>query len=82
MQASTQLPSVQFPFASYIGTLGSTEAVAIIVAIGFILWIVYTLVVSYHWLRYGRSSIVAIPALAVHIFVSLSIALYALSALR
>ena len=76
---SEALPSVQFPLSSYFGTVAPGQFLPIVVAIAFGLWAVYTLVAAYHWLRYGRSSVVAIPALAVHVFVSASIAAYALS---
>ncbi len=78
MQGET-LPPVQFPLASYLGTVDLEHFLPVIVAVLFGLWAVYTLVAAYHWLRYGRSSAVAIPALAAHVFVSASIAAYALS---
>ena len=45
----------------------------------FIVWAVYTLISAYHWLRYGHRSIVAIPALVVHVAVSWLLAGYAVS---
>lgn len=49
----------------------SIESVlAVIITIVFIWWAIYTLVVMYHWLRYGRESWLAVPALAVHFLVS------------
>lgn len=36
----------------------------------FFLWALYTLINFYHWFRYSRHSLVIIPALAAHIFVS------------
>lgn len=45
----------------------------------FVLWILYTLIAAYHWFRYGHRSPVAIPALTVHVIVSLALALYAVS---
>lgn len=46
-----------------------------------ILVIVYTLVAAYHWIRYGHRSLMAIPALAVHVAVSLGLIGYALTGL-
>ncbi len=34
-------------------------------------WMVYTLVAVYHWVKYSHASYVAIPAIAVHLVVSL-----------
>ncbi len=45
----------------------------------FAFWAVYSLVATYHWLRYSHASWVAFPAIALHLFVSLSIMAYALS---
>lgn len=71
--------SIQFPFAFLLGTVDPSSTLPIIVAVIFGLWAIYTLIAAYHWLRYARSSIYAIPAIGVHVFVSLSIATYALS---
>ncbi len=35
--------------------------------------LLYTLIVTYHWIRYGYRSLMAIPALAVHALVSLAL---------
>ncbi len=45
----------------------------------FAFWAVYTLVAVYHWLKYSHASWVAFPAIAVHLFISLSLITYALS---
>jgi hypothetical protein len=45
----------------------------------FIIWAIYTVIAGYHWLRYGHRSIVAIPALIVHVVASWLIAGYAVS---
>ncbi|MBU6323155.1 MAG: hypothetical protein KGI41_03935 [Patescibacteria group bacterium] len=34
------------------------------------LWVLYTLINFYHWFRYSRHSIVIIPAIVAHLFVS------------
>lgn len=46
------------------------SVVAVIITIVFIWWAIYSLVVMYHWLRYGRESWLAVPALALHFAVS------------
>lgn len=45
----------------------------------FVLWAIFTLVGIYHWLRYSHASLVAFPAIGVHLFVSFSLMAYTLS---
>jgi len=46
-----------------------------------VLALLYTLIAAYHWLRYGYRSVLTIPALAVHIGVSLALVGFASSGL-
>lgn len=55
--------------------------VSIVFLVLFIVWVLYTLVSAYHWLRYGHRSAVAIPALIIHVVVSWLLAGYAASGL-
>lgn len=62
--------------------LGDLTAIApVIVLIAFLIWMVFTVVVAYHWFRYAHRSWVTVPALALHVFVSGNILLYALRGL-
>lgn len=45
----------------------------------FAFWTVYTLVAIYHWLRYSHASLIAFPAIALHLFVSFILITFALS---
>lgn len=45
----------------------------------FAFWAVYTIVVTYHWLKYSHASGVAFPAIGVHLLVSAAIMAYALT---
>lgn len=42
---------------------------------------IFTVVVAYHWVRYGHRSPFSIPALALHIFVASGLLLFAASGL-
>ncbi len=42
-------------------------------------WMVYTIVASYHWFRYSHASWLAIPAIALHLVVSYTLIVYALT---
>lgn len=53
-----------------------------IFAIVFFVWVAYTLVVAYHWLRYGHQSFVAIPMLVLHVAVSGTLMLLATAGLK
>ena len=44
----------------------------------FALWVLYTLVVVYHWLRYSHASLLAFPAIFVHFAISYMLMSYAL----
>jgi hypothetical protein len=45
----------------------------------FAFWAVYTLVAIYHWLKYSHASLVAFPAIAVHLLISFALISYVLS---
>jgi len=42
------------------------------------IWIIYTLIVIYHWLKYSHASWVAFPAILTHLGVSLILILFTL----
>lgn len=43
--------------------------------------VIYTLIAAYHWIRYGHRSVLAVPALAIHVAVSLGFIGYAITGL-
>lgn len=43
---------------------------AVVVTVVFIWWLIFSLVAGYHLLRFARDSWLTIPALALHLFVS------------
>lgn len=45
----------------------------------FIVWVIYTLVAVYHWLRYSHAPAVAFPAIIIHLAASATIVSFALS---
>ncbi|MFM2330994.1 MAG: hypothetical protein RLZZ26_501 [Candidatus Parcubacteria bacterium] len=44
-----------------------------------IFWAVYTMVAVYHWFKYSHASLVAVPAIGVHLFVSLILIFFTLT---
>jgi hypothetical protein len=75
---ASPVPSV----AALLRGIDLVQVVSVAFAVLFVVWIVYTLVTGYHWLRYGHKSAVAIPALIVHVIVSGYLALFAVSGLH
>lgn len=53
-----------------------------IFAIVFFIWIAYTLVVAYHWFRYGHRSFVTVPMLVLHVVISGTLMLLTVAGLR
>lgn len=44
--------------------------VALVFALIFIWWLIYTLVVVYHWYRYARDSWLFVPIIIFHLMIS------------
>jgi hypothetical protein len=58
------------PSGFFTETLDAGSVLAVVFALIFIWWFIYSLVAAYHWLRFGRETWVAVPALGVYFFVS------------
>ncbi|MDP3402555.1 MAG: hypothetical protein Q8S35_01200 [bacterium] len=72
-------PLVPFAPPAFLQTVNVDQVVSVVFALLFILWALYTLITTYHWLRYGHRSSIAIPALITHVVVSGFLSLYAVS---
>ena len=55
---------------------------AVIITLIFLWWAIFSAVAIYHWIRFERDSMVAVPAIAVYIFVSAWIFVFSTGALR
>ena len=62
--------------------INPAQVISVLFALLFIMWLIYTVITAYHWLRYGHRSAVAIPALITHVLVSGYLALFAVSGLH
>lgn len=58
------------------------DLVSIAFTLMFIVWAIYTLVSIYHWVRYGRDSWIAWPAIAAHLVVSAALMIFAVSGFK
>jgi len=65
----------------FLANVDPAKVVSILFVVLFIIWVLYTLVTAYHWVRYGHRSSIAIPALVTHVLVSAFLAIYAISGL-
>ncbi len=66
-------------FGPLLSQLNSAATISVIAWILFVIWLIYTIVASYHLLRYGHSTSVAVPAIITHVFVSVVLALFVVS---
>ncbi len=69
-------------FGPLFARIDMTGAISVLAAVLFMVWVVYTAIASYHLLRYGHRSAVAIPAIITHVLVSFFLAIYAVSGLH
>lgn len=44
-----------------------------------VIWIGYTLIAIYHWIKYSHAARIAVPAILLHLFVSFILVTYALT---
>ena len=61
------------------GFVSSGNLIVWVLYFAFFIWAVYTLVAIYHWIKYSHASLVALPAIGAHLFVSFALITYALS---
>lgn len=81
LSVSTDTVNVLNGFGPVVGSLDARSVAAVVLAIMFAFWAIYTLVAVYHLVRYGHRSWLTVPAIGIHIFVSISLALYAVAGL-
>ncbi|KND51737.1 MAG: hypothetical protein ABA06_00555 [Parcubacteria bacterium C7867-001] len=62
--------------------INGADVIAVILAIIFIWWAVYTLIAVYHWFRFGRHSWIALPAIVAHLFVTVNLLFFITSGLH
>lgn len=64
----------QSPFTKPLYTINTSADFTSILTIAFFFiffgWLIYTVIAAYHWFRYGHRSWLAVPAVAIHVFVS------------
>jgi tellurite resistance protein TehA-like permease len=59
-------PNVTPPFVA----LSTGTVFLIVFVLVFIIWLMYTGVVAYHWFRYGKNAKIGVPLFVAHILIS------------
>lgn len=57
-------PAITIPTANF------SSILTVVFLLIFAVWAIYTVVVAYHWFRYGHQSWLALPAIVAHVFIS------------
>jgi hypothetical protein len=65
-----------------VASLPVAQVIPVFFFLVFFVWAVYTIVASYHWLRYSNNTTVALSAISTHLIVSAWLAIYTVSGLR
>ncbi len=68
---------MQSPFVSF--AANQPRVLEIVFVLIFFVWAIYTIVMIYHWIKYGHRSKIAIPAIIIHLIVSTLLFLMAAS---
>ena len=58
------------------------QVIPVFFTLVFVVWLIYTLIASYHWLRYSDKLVVGFAAIGTHLAVSSLLAVYAVSGLQ
>ena len=69
------------PIGIHVASLPLVEVVPVFFFLVFFVWLVYTLVAVYHWLRYANNTTLGLCAITAHLIVSAWLALYTVSGL-
>ncbi len=65
--------------ASFSLNLSQTGALETLLALIFGIWLIFTLVAIYHWLKYSHGSILSLPAIFIHLTISIALMSFALT---
>lgn len=80
--AGVQTGTVQAGQPMAVPQIDVSGFVPVLFSLIFIVLVIYTFVVIYHWFRYRHKSWFAVPMIALHLFISGSIIIYMISALK
>ena len=75
MSPTTAIPALSIP------AVPISEVAPVIFFLVFLIWIIYTVIAAYHWIRYSDNAVHGIAAIVTHVIVSSWLAIYAVSGL-
>ena len=75
MSPTSTLQYIPSPIASF--ALNQGQMLEIVFFLVFFVWGIYTIVIIYHWMRYGNRAAVAVPVIIAHFVISLALFLMA-----
>jgi uncharacterized membrane protein len=78
MQNAASAPTVGINLS----TLPLGQIVPLFFLLVFVIWLIHSLVASYHWLRYSGNKMLSITMIVTHVLVSSVLAIYAVSGLH
>ena len=64
-----------------VAALPVAQVIPVFFFLVFFVWAIYTIVATYHWLRYSNNTTMALCAISTHLIVSAWLAIYAVSGL-
>ncbi len=76
------MQGIEAPSPLHVAQLPIAQIVPVFFFLVFFVWAVYTIVASYHWLRYSNNTTLALSAITTHIIVSLLLAIYTVSGIH
>ena len=76
---SAPLDGISSPFSFLPRIESAYDLVSLLFTAIFILWLIYTAVSIYHWVRFGHNSWIAVPAIGLHLFISVVLMFFATS---
>jgi hypothetical protein len=76
MPPQVPAPAIPNPLA-FMGAASIESVLAVVITLVFIWWAIYSFVVVYHWVKYSRDNMIAVPALVAHFAVSAWIFVFA-----
>lgn len=70
------------PVPIQVAQLPIGQLVPVIFFFIFVVWLLYTVVASYHWLRYANNQTLAYSMITAHLLISIWLAIYAVSGIH
>jgi hypothetical protein len=74
MPPTASIQSIPSPLASF--AFNQTQILEVVFFLVFFVWAIYTIVIIYHWMRYGNRAPVGVPIILAHFVISLGLFIF------